>query len=265
MALALGLFTDAANANLSELKRSFHIPQKLLLIGLPLTILLGFAAGVLIFDGLTLLEVAILATILAPTDAALGKAVVTNEAVPVNIRESLNVESGLNDGICVPILFIFLALATNTGGDGRPLMLALTLMLEAIGLGIVVGVVLTLLGSWLLKLAAEQGWVTETWRQLAVPALAIACFAVAQWLGGVASLPPLSEACYSVPSQNVTNIHSCSPPKELQIPWPCSPGWCSAQPWSASHSTLSAGRLSSTPCSASPSFACCRPSWRWPA
>ena len=184
MALALVLFTDAANANLGELKRSFHIPQKLLLIGLPLTILLGFAAGVLIFDGLTLLEVAILATILAPTDAALGKAVVTNEAVPVNIRESLNVESGLNDGICVPILFIFLALATNTGGDGRPLMLALTLMLEAIGLGVVVGVVLTLLGSWLLKQAAERGWVTETWRQLPVPALAVACFAVAQWLGG---------------------------------------------------------------------------------
>ena len=184
MALALVLFTDAANANLGELKRSFHIPQKLLLIGLPLTILLGFAAGVLIFDGLTLLEVAILATILAPTDAALGKAVVTNDAVPINIRESLNVESGLNDGICVPILFIFLALATNTGGDGRPLMLALTLMLEAIGLGVVVGVVLTLLGSWLLKQAAERGWVTETWRQLPVPALAIACFTVAQWLGG---------------------------------------------------------------------------------
>jgi NhaP-type Na+/H+ or K+/H+ antiporter len=184
MALALVLFTDAANANLDELKRSFHIPQKLLLIGLPLTILLGFASGVLIFDGLTLLEVAILATILAPTDAALGKAVVTNEAVPVNIRESLNVESGLNDGICVPILFIFLALATNTGGDGRPLMLALTLMLEAIGLGVVVGVALTLLGSWLLKQAAERGWVTETWRQLPVPALAVACFAVAQWLGG---------------------------------------------------------------------------------
>jgi len=184
MALALVLFTDAANANLGELKRSFHIPQKLLLIGLPLTILLGFVAGVLVFDELTLLEIAILASILAPTDAALGKAVVTNDTVPSNIRESLNVESGLNDGICVPILFIFLTFATNTGGDGRPVMLALKLLLEAIGLGVLVGVALTLLGSWLLKLAAEQGWVTETWRQLLVPALAVACFAVAQWLGG---------------------------------------------------------------------------------
>ena len=90
----------------SVLRKAFHIPQRLLLIGLPLTILLGFGAGVLLFDGLTLLEIAILATMLAPTDAALGKAVVTNESVPADIRESLNVESGLNDGICVPILFL---------------------------------------------------------------------------------------------------------------------------------------------------------------
>ena len=184
MALAMVLFTDASNANLGELRRSFHIPQKLLLIGLPLTILLGFVAGVLVFDGLTLLEIAILASILAPTDAALGKAVVTNKKVPSNIRESLNVESGLNDGICVPILFIFLTLATSSGGGERPMLLALKLLMEAIGLGVIVGVALTLLGSWLLKMAAEQGWVTETWRQLLVPALAVACFAVAQWLGG---------------------------------------------------------------------------------
>ena len=106
LTLALVLFTDAANANLSVLKKAFHIPQRLLLIGLPLTILLGFGAGVLLFGGLTLFEIAILATMLAPTDAALGKAVVTNESVPTDIRESLNVESGLNDGICVPILFL---------------------------------------------------------------------------------------------------------------------------------------------------------------
>ena len=117
LTLALVLFTDAANANLGVLKRSIGTPERLLLIGLPLTILLGFGIGVLVFDGLTLLEIAILATMLAPTDAALGKAVVTNEAVPSNIREGLNVESGLNDGICVPILFVFLALVTTTGAE----------------------------------------------------------------------------------------------------------------------------------------------------
>jgi len=182
--LALVLFTDAANANLGVLKKSIVLPKRLLLIGLPLTILLGFGFGVLIFGDLTLLEVAILATLLAPTDAALGKAVVTNEAVPVNIRESLNVESGLNDGICVPILFMFLALATGEAGDGRPMILAMKLVVEEIGIGVVVGVGLTFVGSLLLRQAAKRGWVTETWKQLPVASLAVACFAVAQWLGG---------------------------------------------------------------------------------
>ena len=184
IALALVLFTDAANANLSVLKKRFHIPQRLLLIGLPLTILLGFGAGVLVFSGLTLLEIAILATMLAPTDAALGKAVVTNESVPSDIRESLNVESGLNDGICVPILFLFLAIAASSGTDGNTSMVALKLVVQQIGVGIVVGVALTLLGMWLLKTCDEKGWVSETWKQLPVVALAVCCFSLSQQLGG---------------------------------------------------------------------------------
>lgn len=184
LTLALVLFTDAANANLGVLKQSFRIPQRLLLIGLPLTILLGFGIGVLLFDGLSLFEIAILATMLAPTDAALGKAVVTNETVPSNIREGLNVESGLNDGICVPILFVFLSLATAIGDEGSISMLALKLVVEEIGIGVAVGVGLSVVGSRVLKVFADSGWVTESWRQLPVPALAVACFAVAQWLGG---------------------------------------------------------------------------------
>ena len=184
LTLALVLFTDASNANFSELKKSFHIPQRLLLIGLPITILLGFGAGVILFDGLTLLEIAIIATMLAPTDAALGKAVVTNESVPDNIREGLNVESGLNDGICVPILLIFLALATSTGNEGGTSMLAFKLMAEAVGIGVAAGAGLTLVGVLLLKNCVAKGWITETWRQFSVPALAVTCFAVAQWFGG---------------------------------------------------------------------------------
>ena len=184
LTLALLLFADAANADLEKLKQFSRIPQRLLLVGLPLTILLGFGAGVILFSGLTLLEIAVLATMLAPTDAALGKAVVTNETVPSNIRESLNVESGLNDGICVPILFLFLALITQAGTEGGTSLLALKLVAEEIGIGGGVGVALTLLGRMLLKRFADLGWVTETWRQLSVPALAVACFGVAQWIGG---------------------------------------------------------------------------------
>ena len=187
MTLALVLFIDAANANLDVLKQSIRIPRRLLLLALPLIILLGFGAGVLLFDGLGLLEIAILAVMLAPTDAALGKAVVSNQSVPPKVRESLNVESGLNDGICVPILFVFLALAASAtsgteGGDHSGL--ALKLLTEDLGIGAGVGIGLTLVGSWLLKWFAGRGWVTETWRQLPVVALAVACFALAQLLGG---------------------------------------------------------------------------------
>ena len=184
LTLALVLFTDASNANLGVLKKNLQIPQRLLLIGLPLTIVFGFGVGVLLFGSLTLLEVAILATMLAPTDAALGKAVVTDERVPANIREGLNVESGLNDGICVPILFVFLGLAVAATGHGDGDVKPLMLVIEEIGIGAGVGLVLTLLGAWLLKRAAALGWITETWRQLPVPALAVTCFALAQILGG---------------------------------------------------------------------------------
>jgi NhaP-type Na+/H+ or K+/H+ antiporter len=181
--LALVLFSDASNADFGTLKKNFKIPSRMLLIGLPLTILLGFGFGVLIFDGMGLLEVAIIATLLAPTDAALGKAVVSNKNVPSNIRESLNVESGLNDGICVPILFIFLALATGEA-EGSTHSMALKLVAEEIGIGMAVGLGLTALAVGLLKIAAKRGWITETWRQLPVVSLALVCFAVAQWVGG---------------------------------------------------------------------------------
>jgi NhaP-type Na+/H+ or K+/H+ antiporter len=166
------LFTDAAGADMGVLRKAKALPIRLLLIGLPLTILLGFGVGVLLVEKLSLFEVALLATMLAPTDAALGKAVVTNEAVPDPVRQGLNVESGLNDGICVPILFVFLALATGKGGEGGPWQLAMKLVAEEIGIGLAVGLLLTTMAGWLLKFA------------IPVVALALGCFAVAQFLGG---------------------------------------------------------------------------------
>jgi NhaP-type Na+/H+ or K+/H+ antiporter len=131
-----------------------------------------------------LFALAVLATMLAPTDAALGKAVITNEAVPDEIRQSLNVESGLNDGICVPVLLLFLALALDTAGDIGPLPLAAKLVVEQIGIGLAVGLVLTFIAVRLLKFARERQWLTKTWTQIPILALALSCFAVAQYLGG---------------------------------------------------------------------------------
>ncbi|MGD8375713.1 MAG: cation:proton antiporter [Acidobacteriota bacterium] len=182
LSLAVVLFTDAAGTDLGVLRRSEQIPIRLLLVGLPLTILAGFGAGIVLFPGLPMIQVALLATMLAPTDAALGSAVVTNPKVPASIREGLNVESGLNDGICVPVLFLFLAFATGaTGGGAR---LGVRLVAEQIGIGLAVGLLLAAAGSWAVGRSAEAGWFTDPWERMAVVALAFSCFAISQILGG---------------------------------------------------------------------------------
>jgi NhaP-type Na+/H+ or K+/H+ antiporter len=184
LTLASILFIDAANADLAILKRQFRIPARMLLFGLPGVIFLGTIFAALLFDTLSLFEAAILGTVLAATDAALGKAVITNKAVPAQIREGLNIESGLNDGLCVPILFVFIALALGSGAEGGGTQLALKLVIQELGIGLVVGLGITAIGTWALRWCWNQGWVTEIWMQVTVVALAIACFSVAQSLHG---------------------------------------------------------------------------------
>ncbi len=184
LTLALILFIDAASADLSVLKRQLRIPSRMLLLGLPGVIALGTALAALLFSELTLFEAAILGTMLAATDAALGKAVITNDNVPAKIREGLNFESGLNDGLCVPFLLLFIALASGSAGEGGSTMLALSLVAQELGIGLVVGVGLAAIGAWFMKRCAERGWITEIWKQVTVVGLAIACFTVAQSLHG---------------------------------------------------------------------------------
>jgi NhaP-type Na+/H+ or K+/H+ antiporter len=129
------------------------------------------------------LELAILATLLAPTDAALGKAVVSNPKVPASVREGLNVESGLNDGICVPVLLMFLALLIEEQ-TRSPLSMAGLLFIEELGIGAVTGVVLTLIAWRLQRYSGQHQWQTPVWSQLMLPGLAVLCFATAQAIGG---------------------------------------------------------------------------------
>jgi NhaP-type Na+/H+ or K+/H+ antiporter len=184
LTLALILFTDAANVDLGALKQRFRIPSRMLLVGLPGVIFLGTVTAALLFDTLSLFEAALLGTMLAATDAALGKAVVTNKSVPAHISEGLNVESGLNDGLCVPILFVFIALAIGSGSEGGSTMLALQLVGKELGIGLVVGLGLTAVGAWAMRWCRDKGWLTEIWKQVTVVALAITCFSVAQSLHG---------------------------------------------------------------------------------
>lgn len=184
LTLALLLFVDAANADLKELLRSSRLPRRLLLIGLPLTIGLGFLSGIALIDSLPWVSIALLATILAPTDAALGKAVVTDETVPNRIRTTLNFESGLNDGICVPIFLTFLAFALHTAGESTFGEIAIHLIIEEVGLGALVGLSLVGIAALLARLLSSHLALSTSWRQLQVPALALSCFALAQAIGG---------------------------------------------------------------------------------
>src|SRR4051795_2692521 len=163
--LALVLFCDASRIDLRELRREVGVPVRLLGIGLPLTITLGALAAVGILGQLSLEEAVILAVVLAPTDAALGQAVVTEPRIPGRIRQGLNVESGLNDGICVPLLFAAVAVADVesdiSGGRG-----AGTLLLEEIGYGVLGGVAGGLVVAGIVIHAGRRDLIADAWRQV---------------------------------------------------------------------------------------------------
>src|SRR3954471_11630424 len=151
-ALVMVLFTDAARADLAVLRRTIGLPQRLLLVGLPLTIVLGFLTALTVFSALDLFAVALLAVLLPPTDAALGAPVVTNPAVAAETREALNFESGLNDGICVPVVIILLDLALGVEVEHSGVVHAILVVVEEIGLGLITGSVLAATAAQFLRL-----------------------------------------------------------------------------------------------------------------
>jgi NhaP-type Na+/H+ or K+/H+ antiporter len=179
--LTFVLFADASRLDLNALRRQYQVPLRLLAIGLPLTILAGWALAAGVFSSLGAGEALLLAIILAPTDAALGQAVVTDERLPSRIRQGLNVESGLNDGICVPLLFIALALADSEAGTGSS---AVTLVAEAIGYGVLFGVLAGVGGALLLRAALKRRLAEAAWVQVVPVGIAALSYGLAAPLGG---------------------------------------------------------------------------------
>jgi sodium/hydrogen antiporter len=183
IALALVLFTDAARINLSALRQNQGLPLRLLGIGMPLTIALGTFVAALLLTDLTFWEAAIVGTVLAPTDAALGQAVVSNTHVPDRVRQALNVEAGLNDGLSVPFLALFLTLAVAKE-ELQPASYWIGFALEQIGLGAIVGIGVGLAGGWFVRWASRKGWMTDPFQRLALLALALIAWALADQIGG---------------------------------------------------------------------------------
>jgi sodium/hydrogen antiporter len=181
--LALVLFSDASRIDLAHLRRTADVPIRLLGVGLPLTIALGTAVAAVVLGQLSFWEAAVLGVALAPTDAALGQAVVVDPRVPERIRQGLNVESGLNDGICVPLLFVAVAAADVqsdvTGGQH-----ALTILAEEIGYGLVAGAVAGALIGLVVVHAGRRDLILGPWRQVIPAAGAALAYGAAVGLGG---------------------------------------------------------------------------------
>jgi NhaP-type Na+/H+ or K+/H+ antiporter len=181
--LAVVLFTDASRIRLGALRHEYAVPLRLLGIGLPLTIALGTVVGALVFHQLTITEALVLAVLLAPTDAALGQAVVSDRRLPSRIRQGLNVESGLNDGICVPLLFIVLA-AADIESHVTSSHHALTIVAEEIGYGILGGAGAGILVSVVVRIGRRQTLIEDSWLQIIPVVGAALAYGVAAALGG---------------------------------------------------------------------------------
>ncbi len=181
--LILVLFSDAARIDLSRLRRDHNIPVRMLAIGLPLAIGAGALVAIQLFPQFSLWEAALLAALLSPTDAALGQSVVAEKAVPVRIRQAINVESGLNDGIALPAVLLFAALAgatQATADAGEWIGFGLMQIL----LGPIVGLVVGHIGARLLDTAAERGWAHISSEGIGVLALALFIYVIAELVGG---------------------------------------------------------------------------------
>ena len=168
--LSLVLFTHAARMDLPRLRTSAALPARMLL-SLPLVIALGAAAGMWLL-GLDLATAALLGAVLAPTDAALGQAVVSDERLPVRIRQTLNVESGLNDGIMVPFVTVLLAVVAGEGeamGPGEIIGQAA----GQLAVGVLVGLAVGAGGAWAIERASDRDWMTSGWQQIATLACAL--------------------------------------------------------------------------------------------
>jgi len=183
LALTLVLFIDATMINRDAFTGgSKRIPVRLLLVGLPLTMIVGTLFGVWMFDGVSIWAIMLMAFILSPTDAALGQAVVKSEGVPLRIRQSISVESGLNDGIALPPILIVMALLGAEAGEHEGAWLGF--VIKQVTLGPIVGLAVGWIGGKLMQITADKGWTEGTFQRLSALPLAILAFAFAESVEG---------------------------------------------------------------------------------
>lgn len=183
LTLILILFTDAARIDLSSVRRDHDLPTRMLVFGLPLTMAAGAVVAGLLFPSFSIWEAALLAALLAPTDAALGQSVVSAKVVPVRIRQTINIESGLNDGIALPAVLLFAALASAHYQAGDTATWIQFGVLQ-VTLGPLVGVITGYFGARAIDIAAEREWMGESSQGIGILSLAVFTYVIAEIVGG---------------------------------------------------------------------------------
>ncbi len=184
--LILVLFSDASRVRFASLFAHSTIPARMLLIGMPLTILLGTLVARWVSPDEPWALAFLVAAILTPTDAALGQSVVTSPNVPRRIGQSVNVESGLNDGLALPVVLIAAIFAAGAGGmagEHVPVNLV-TFTLMQVVLGPIAGIVIGFGAAKLLDCAVDRNWATEVSQGLYFLSVAVFAYFGAEFVGG---------------------------------------------------------------------------------
>lgn len=183
--LALLLFSDAMRVDMASLRRNLRVPGRLLGIGLPLSVLFGSLTAALFFEDFTWALAGFLGAALAPTDAALSAQLINNPRVPARIRLTLNVESGLNDGMVTPVVVFMLSVAADQLSltDGNHTDPVVRPLLE-LGIGILVGAVIGFGAAKLTALGSRRRWMLLNGRRLAALAVPLSSFALAVSIDG---------------------------------------------------------------------------------
>ena len=180
--LVLLLFHDAAQVRPRQIQRERGPVARLLLIGLPLTILLGYLAARWLLPDVPAMFALLLAATLAPTDAGLGAATVLNPIVPVRIRRLLNVESGLNDGLATPV--VMFAITAIAGSEGLRVGQSVAAALLSLAVGLAIGVAIGVVGALVLGASQRGSTSTRDGRALAVLLLPLLSYVLAALVGG---------------------------------------------------------------------------------
>jgi len=180
--LALILFHDAAQVRPRQIEADRGSILRLLLVGLPLTVLIGFLAARVVFPAMPVMIALLLAAALSPTDAGLGAATVLNPVVPVRVRRTLNVESGLNDGLVTPV--VLFAIAAAAGEEGLSAGASVVRGLFDLGVGAALGAVVGAGGGLLLGWSRRRGLSTPSTRSLGVLVLPVLAYCLVALVSG---------------------------------------------------------------------------------